>query len=896
MSLWRQLTRGLRVLGNRKVADREIADEVNYYLQESTEAFLAQGLSPDEARRAARVQLGSATAVREQVREYGWENRIERFFADLRYAARRLRKTPGFTVTSVLTLALGIGASTAIFAVIDGVLLKPLPYPHSDQLVALLHTAPGLNIPEMNLAASLYFTYREENRVFQDVAMWTNDSWTVTGMGLPEEVTGLTVSDGFLGVLRVQPALGRGFKAADENPNGERTVMLSDGYWKSRFGADRGVIGRRIRLDGNAYTVIGVLPPTFQFLDRKISLVAPFRIERSEVRLISFCCQGIARLKPGITVAQANADVARMLPMAPSKFALNPGWSPNAFADARFAPRLRFLKDVFVGDIARTLWVLMAAVGILLAIACANVGNLLLVRADGRQQEFATRAALGAGWGRLARELLVESTMVGLIGGAQGLAIAYGSLHVLVTSDVPHLPRVQDISIDPSVLLFALILSLASGLLFGLIPVFRYARPQVASGLRSGGRLLTNSRERHRARRALLIAQTALALLLLVGSGLMIRTFLVLRHVEPGFSGAAEIETVRTGIPETQIKEPKRVVRIEEQILRKIESLPGVSNVAITSSLPLEGGENEAVFVEGQQYAEGSIGPVRRFKYVSPGYVAAIGSHLIAGRDFTWSELYKQTPVILVSENMARELWSDPHSAIGKRIRVTLKDDWREVIGVVADLHDDGVDRKAPDIAYWPLLLKNFQSDPEFLIRGVAYLIRTPRAGSAGLRREIQQAVESVNPSLAVTDIKTLDAVYEQSLGRTSFALVLLAIAGGMALLLAVVGIYGVISYSVAQRTREVGIRIALGASLPEVTGLFIRDGLATCAIGAALGLIAAFISTHLMKSLLFEVSPADPATYIAASVALTVAAFFGSYLPARRTARVDPAEALRAE
>ena len=895
MSLWRQLTRGVRVLGNRRAADQEIADEVSHYLEEAAAAFVARGLSPDEALRAARLELGNATAIREQVRWYGWENRIDTLFADMRYAARRLAANPGFTAVSVLTLALGIGASTAIFSVINGVLLKPLPYAHSEQLVALFHTAPGIKIEKLFLAASLYFTYSEENRVFQDVGMWMSGAWTVTGFAEAEKVPGLSATNRFLSALGVQPAFGRGFTASDEDPNSERTVMLSDGYWRSRFGGDRSVLGRRILLDGNAHAVIGVLPPSFQFMNRKVSLVVPLRFSRAEVRLISFCCQGIARLKPGVTLAQADADVARMLPMAPAKFAMNPGFARNAFTDARISPRLRFLKDDLVGDIGDTLWVLMGTVGIVLSIACANVANLFLVRADGRRQEFAIRAALGAGFGRMARELLLECVLLGSAGGALGLAFAYAALRLLVASELPNLPRIHEISVDPTVLAFTLGVSLAAGLLFGLIPVYKYARPQLSAALCSGSRSLTGSKDRHRARSLLVVVQVALALVLLVGSGLMFGTFRALRHVDPGFSAAAELETMRIAIPVTQVKEPEHAIRMQEAILRKIEALAGVSTVGMISTIPLEGGSDNPVYAEDHSVPEGGVPPIRRFKHVSPGYISAIGSRLVAGRDLTWTDLYNRAPVVLVSESMAREHWRDPRAAVGKRIRTTLRDDWREVIGVVADRHDNGVDQKAPTIVYWPLLQKSFAAR-DVAVRSVAYVIRTPRAGTAGLRQEIQQAVASVNPDLPVADVKTLESAYDRSLARTSFTLALLATAGTMALLLGVVGIYGVISYSVAQRTREIGIRIALGAPRHEVTGLFVRYGVVMSGIGAICGLTAALALTRLMKSVLFEVSPTDPVTYVAAAAGLILAALFSSYLPARRAALVDPVEALRAE
>ena len=896
MSIWRQLGRGFRALANRRSADRDIADEVESYLDEAAAALVARGLSPGEARRAARASCGNATVVREQVRSYGWENAITAPLSDLRYAARRLRGSPGFTAVSVLTLALGIGAGAAIFSVIDGVLLKPLPYPHSERLVALRHTAPGINIADLNIAPSLYFTYREENRVFQDIGMWSGDTTSVTSLAEPGEVPCLVVTNRFLPLLGVEPALGRAFAASDDDPGSERTVMLSDGYWKSRFGGDRSVIGRRVMLDGNAYNVIGVLPPSFQFLNTEVSLLLPLRIHRAEVRLFNFCCQGIARLKPGVTLAQANADIDRMLPMAPAKFPINPGLNPSMFADARIGANVRPLKDVLIGDIGNTLWVLMGTVGIVLLIACANVANLLLVRTDGRRQELAVRAALGAGWGRIARELLLESAMLGVAGGALGLALAYSALRVLAAYGPANLPRIHEISIDLSVLAFTLGISLGGGLLFGLIPVFKYARPHLSSALRGGGRSLSASKERHRARSLLVVVQVALALVLMVGSGLMIRTFQALRRVDPGFSGAPGIQTLRISIPEAQVKEPERVLRMEEEILRKIEALPGVSAAAMANALPLEGGSNNSVYAESAAAREGATPATRRYKAVSPGYLRAMGSRLIAGREFTWAETYSQTPVAMVSENMARELWQTPRAALGKHIRLTLKDDWREVVGVVADLRDNGVDQKPPAIAYWPLLQRHGGSSQPGVERSVVFVVRTPRAGSGSLFQELQQAVASVNPNLPLADVKTLESVYDRSLARTSFTLVLLAIAGGMALLLGLVGIYGVISYSVSQRTREIGIRLALGAPLPDVTGLFVRHGLVLSGIGAACGLTAALAMTRLMKSLLFEVSPADPLTYAGVAAGLILAAALASYLPARRATRVDPVETLRAE
>ncbi len=744
--------------------------------------------------------------------------------------------------------------------------------------MALRHTAPGIHTNNLNLSAALYFTYSEENQAFQQVAMWTTGSATITGLAEPEQVPVLRVTHGFLPALEVQPALGRRFTALDDSPAGERTVILTDAWWKARFGGDPSILGRRILIDGNASEVIGILPPSFAFMDRRFSLLLPERLDRAAVPLISFCCQGIARLKAGVSLAQASADVARMIPMAPAKFRLNPGASAAGYRNTRIGPNLRFLKDELVGDVGRTLWVLMATVGIVLLIACANGANLLLVRADGRRQELSIRAALGAGWKRIARDLLLESALLGVAGGACGLALAYGALRALAALGPEHLPRIHEIRIDPIALAFTLGTSLAAGLLFGLIPVWRYARPHLSEGLR-GGRSLSASRQRHHARNVLIAVQVALAMVLLVSSGLMIRTFQALRRVDPGFSRPQEVETFRVSIPDTQVRDAEMVIRTEEAVLRKIQSLAGVSAVGMVDTLPMDPGSTHPLYAEDQTPNDGSVPVIRRFKMVAPGYAAAVGSRLIAGRDITWAETYSQAPVALVSENLAREWWRDPRAAIGKRIRTALTDDWREVVGVLQDVHDDGIDQRSPAMVYWPLWQKNW-AGPGYVIRSVAFVIRTPRAGTAGLRRELQQAVAAVNAGLAVADVQTLETVYDRSLARASFTLALLAVAAGMALLLALVGIYGVVSYSVSQRNREIGIRLALGAAIGEVIGLFVRQSLALSAVGAACGLAVALVLTRLMKSLLFEVSPVYPLTYAAALAGLILAAALASYLP----------------
>ena len=815
----------------------------------------------------------------------------------LRHILRRLSHTPMFTAIAVATLAIGIGANTAIFSVIEGVLLKPLPYPQSGKLVALDHTAFGDNIAHAGMAPFLYFTYREENHTLEDVGMWDTGSVTVTGLAEPEQVNEVDVTDAILPLLRIQPLLGRVFSRADDSPGSPETVILTYGYWEMRFGGDASVIGRNMLINGRPMRIIGVLPQAFRFLDVKGSVLLPMRKDRTKVFLGNFSFQAIARLKPGVTPTQATADMGRMIPIALDGFPSPPGYTKSMFVEAKLAPLAEPLKQSVVGDTRGVLWVLMGTIGMVLLIACANVANLLLVRADGRRQELAIRAALGAGWGQIARELLMESMILGVLGGAAGLALAYGALQLLVAIAPANLPRIDSISIDVPVLLFTLAVSLAAGLLFGIIPVLKHAGPQLALALRAGGRTLSQSKERHHARNVLVVVQVALALVLLIGSGLMIRTFQTLKHVQPGFTGPEQVQTLRISIPESQVKDETQVMREEQAIMEKIAAIPGVSSVAVTSLIPMtSSGWQDGLFAQDHVYSESQIPPLRHFKFNSPGLLKTMGNSLVVGRDFTWTDVYEKRPVAMVSENLARELWHEPGAAIGKRVRESLKAPWREVVGVVSDERDSGVDQKAPTIVIWPVLIDNFSGNKTFVWRSLSYIVRSPRTGSKGFLDEISRAVWSVNPNLPVANVHTLQEIYTKSLARTSFTLVMLAIAGAMALLLGVVGIYGVISYSVSQRTREIGIRMALGARKDELMRMFVGQGLRLALIGVACGLLAAVGLTRLMKSMLFEVKPLDPITFATVALGLVLAAALASYLPALRATAVDPMEALRAE
>jgi putative ABC transport system permease protein len=817
--------------------------------------------------------------------------------AHLKFTLRRLRRAPLFTAITLLTLAVGIGANTAIFSVVNGVLLKALPYPDPGALVGVWQTAPGLGFDNLNASPATYFTYREEGRSFDDIGLWQSWSTTVTGLAEPERVDTLAVTDAVLPLLAIQPLHGRLFVPDDDQPHHAQTVILSYGYWQRRFGSDPAAIGRSLTINGRPCEIIGVMPESFRFLDRHPDLFLPLQLDRNDVFVGNFSYQALARLKPGVTIEQANADVARMLPMQLDKFRMAPGISVQMFEDAHLGPNVRPLKQDVVGDIGKILWVLMAAVGIVLFIACANVANLLLVKAEGRQQEFAIRAALGASWPAIARELLYETLTLGLIGGALGVGLAYAGLRLLVYLSPANLPRLDQIAIDPPALLFAVAISLLCGLLFGLVPVFKHARPRLSAALRGGSRTFSEGRERHRTQRALVVVQVALALVLLAGSGLMIRTFQALRRVQPGFSNPEQILTLRISIPDAEVPQPERVARIENEILDKISAIPGVSSAALSNSVTMDGGNNnDPVWVEDQAGSGTKLPPVRRYKHLSPGYFQTLGNPILVGRDFTWTDIHEMRPVVIVSENFASEYWKQPAAALGKRIRETTTGTWREIIGVVGPEHDNGVAQKAPAIVYWPLLKANFWGDRVDVQRGPAVLIRSSRTGTESFFQEVRKAVWSVNSSLPLANVQTVQEIYNHSMARTSFTLVMLAIAASMALLLGVVGIYGVISYSITRRTREIGIRIALGASQEKVRAMFLRQGLLLAGLGVAAGIAAAVPLTRLMSALLYEVSPLDPMTYGGVSLAIVAACQLATYIPARRATRVEPVEALRVE
>ncbi len=894
----------LKQLFTRRRRYDDIAVSIEEHIEERVDELVSAGTPRKQAEQMARREFGNVGLMEQRSREAWQWPLVESVLADLRFAFRRLRKSPGFAATVLLTLAIGIGANTTVFSVVNSVLLKPLPYPDSGQLAALWLNAPGAGglanfTNGLQLSSSMYLTFSERNRTFQSIGIWSPGLSNVTGVAEPEEVRANGISGGVLEALAVPPMLGRWFSSADQAPRGAKTVMLGYGYWQRRFGGDRGVIGRSIQVDAETRTIVGVMPRGFRLVDQDFDLLLPLALDRTNQRLAGFGFNGIGRLRPGVSLAQADADIARLILVWMDSWSNGPGTNPHYYDTWRIAPNFRSLKQQVIGNIGSVLWVVMATVGLVMLIACTNVANLLLVRAESRHHELSIRAALGAGRARIARELLLESLLLGLLGGVLSLAVAYAGLRLLVAIGPVDLPRLSEVSLGAGSFAFAFVLSVFSGLLFGSIPALKYARTQASAMMGGANRTASAGRAQQRSRNVLVIAQVAMALVLLVSALLMIRTFAALRNVDPGFKDAAHVQTVNIWIPNLLASDPHTVARMQREIADKLAAIPGVSTAGYAAALPMDGNDPDwdELGVEFKNY-EGGEPPLRLFNFVSPGYFQAMSTHLVAGRDFTWDDLNNVRPMVIVSENFARESWGSASAAIGKRVHKYQNSPWQEVIGVVEDVRVHGVDEKAPFLVYWPAMFYDrFAPNPELDgLRFVTFVLHGSRTGTTGFLGQMQQAVWSVNANLPLASVQTMQELYSRSMARTSFTLIMLAIAGAMALALSIIGIYGVLSYSVSQRTREIGIRLALGAQKGALQWIFVRSALMLTAAGVVIGLVAAAALMQLMKTLLYGVNPLDPVSFLAVPLILAAAAALASYLPARRAAAVDPVVALRAE
>ncbi len=879
MRLRRVIIHRLRSLFRGSHANADLQREIDLHFEQLVKEAMACGMSESEARIAARREFGPVESTKEKCRDMRRVNLIENFVRDVQYALRMIRTKPGFSVPALVSLALGIGANIAIFSVVNAILIRPLPYPEPEKLVGVFNSAAfaSLFINDWPLTLEMYPAYKENARSFEEFGVWTLGVATVTGVADPEQVATVTMTHGVLRALGVGPYLGRWFSSSDEMQGSQKTVILSYKYWRRRFGGDERVLGRSVLIDFVPYQVIGIMPRGFEFLNLDPDVFLAQSVVSGAPGSQDADQSGLAKLKPGVTLAQANQDMARVL----SIWGAGDSRRGKVLQGLRVKPNVHPLKQDVVGDVGAVLKILMGALAMVLLLVCTNVANLVLVRAQARRDEFAIRAALGAGWGQIARQVIIESLALAALGGAMGLAFAYVGLRLLVTHGPAALPRVGEISIDSTSVLFALACSLLSGILFGLTAFMK-------SGLKArvqNARVASQSAEQLRAQNALVIAQVAIALVLLIGAGLLVRSFLALNAVRPGFTHPEQIQTIRLFIPEAQLGGRERVAQMQADLLHNVAAIPGVTAVGFATALPLEleYKNGNPVSVEGKAPVGGA--PNRTIKSISPGLFAALGARLIAGRDFTWDDRLSKRGVAIVSENMARENWGDPPNALGKRIRIGADSPWSVIIGVAENVYDDGVDKRPPAIVYFPGVR-----------RSVTFAIRSSRAGTEGLRREITAKVHAVDASLPLGQVRTLRDLYRLTMARRSFALALLGIAAAMAVTLSIIGVYGILAYAVEQRRREISIRVAVGAEPWTIKALFLREGVIVMCIGGAIGLASAGGLSLWMTTLLFGVKPFDPLTYGFSGVVILAAALAASYVPARKAASLNPIEALRAD
>lgn len=876
MSWLRELWWRLRALIPGRAMDRRLAEELQFHLDELTRANGVDDAT--EARRLAHIQFGGLDQVKEATRDEWDAGRLGDTLRDVRFGARALRRSAAFSATALVTLALGNGSATLVFAVIQSVLLKPLPYADPHELISIWNAPADRARPsEFPLSATQYFTYRDGNRALAHLGLWSTGTANVTGGAQPVEARALRVTAGTFDALGVSPALGRWPTPQDDTPGAEPTVVLSHRYWRQHFG-DVSPLGRVVNVDSRPRTIIGVMPASFRFLDHDPDIALPLQLNRAELVLGSFNYFAIARMRPGLTSSDVASDLHRLSGVWLESWPAPPGFDRDAMDQA---PTVRSLRTEVIGNAGGALWALLGAAVLVLVIAYANVANLVLLRSAGRRTELAIRAALGAGSFRIATVLFAEGALLGLTGGAVGLGLAALGLQLLVVAGPGDLPRIGEIGIDRVTLLTAFGLSVTGGILFGLLPVARALREPLAavvSGSQRGG---TSDPSQQRVRHALIVVQVSLAFVLLIGSGLMMRTFIALMSVDPGFRDAGSVQMFRIMISRPLEPDPERALHLQRDISARVASVPGVTAASFGSAGPLEPFISaNTVLVENQPTERPAT---RRFKFVAPGYFGTIGTRLVAGREFSWTDIDERRPVSMVSAALAREIWGDARLALGRRIRESPAGAWREVVGVVADVFDDGVHASPPPTAYWPVLMENFEGDAVRIRRSVTMVLRTERAGTEELLKEVQRAVWSVDRNLPLAHVQTLKSIYDRSLARTSFLLLVLGTASALALILGLVGIYGISAYGVQTRRREIGIRIALGAQPGELVGRFVRHGLLLAALGAVLGIGVASVGTQVLATVLFAVEPFDPLTYAGVALLLLAAACVASYVPARK-------------
>jgi predicted permease len=824
------------------------------------------------------------------------------FLSPIRYAWRSLRRTPVFTVTAVLTLAIGVGAVTAIFAVVDGILLRPLPYGHPEQLVGAWHDLPPLSLKHTEQTSATYFTYKRFAHTISGIAAYDEGSANVAdprGSIEPRRLAAGFLSADVIPLLEVPPRLGRSFSAAEDLPNGPSVVMISEGLWRSRFGGDPGIIGRTLDVSGTSHEIIGVMPKSFRFPSSDTQIWLPLGLDPNAPFPGGFNYDAIARLKPGVTIADAQRDFRSVLPrVVEASPMMAPGVTTQMLLEqAQPQPVLTPMRDDVVGGIANTLWIVAATAALLLVVACANVANLVLVRADGRQRELAVRAAIGAGGSHGLVHFLAESALLARLAAVFGLAIAALGIRLLVTTGPVELPRLAEVRVDGTVVAFTFAVTVLITLACSIIPALRFSRTELVSSLREGGRGGTSGRARQRVRGALVAAQIAVALVVLSGSGLLIRTFRELHAVKPGWD-AEKVATFWLSPPQSRYPGDSAVTRFYAQLTQRVAALPGVRAVGVTSRLPLEehGQNTSPIWVEGDPSAQSKIPPLQLLITTDSGYFGAMGIPLLAGRTFLSLDARQDGYDAIVNQVTAEHFWHDAtgRAAIGKRFQTLPHGPWYRVVGVVGSVRDSSLQTPPAPTVYFA---EAPAADTSFgqMARMMGLVVRT--AGDpVSVVRPVQSVVHELDPTLPLFDVKPMSEVVRSSLAQLSFTMLIIGVAAAVTLLLGAIGLYGVIAYVATLRTRELGVRVALGATPGEIAGMVTRQGIALTIVGIVAGLALFALVARFIRSLLFGVAPGDPLTLIAVSLVLVAIAALASWIPARRASKVDPMIALRAE
>jgi len=889
MSLLRNIASGLRSLFRKEQVDRELDAELRAYQEMAAEEKIKDGMSRKEALRAVRLERGTVEVSKEIVRSGGWESFVEACWQDLRYAARTLRKSPGFTSVAVLTLALGIGANTAIFSVVNAVLLRPLPYKDSGRLVQLIGHDQKRGVDFDWVSFPNFHDWTEQSKAFQYMAAYKFHAFNLTHVSQAQMLFGIKASANLLTTLGADPILGRNFRPEEDEPGRDHEVILSYDTWTQSFGADPQIIGKALTLSDELYTVIGVMPAKFNFPPtvpvtsslptRKTQFVAPLGIAFNPTQRDWNMLGVIARLKSDVTIEQARADMGTV--------AHNPQLQYPA-EDGGVTVRVEPLLNQVVGDVRDALWIFLAAISLVLLVACANVTSLLLARSTIRQREIALRASLGASRPRLIQQLLTESLLLALVGGALGVLLAYAGTLLLPRLSPNNVPRLGDIAIDGQVLAYTFVVSILTGVIFGVAPSLGTSRADVSQPLKGQGRTSTSSAKQSRLRSALVVSEVAVSLALLIGAGLVLKSFVRLQRVDPGFR-SDKLLTVWTTLSETKYPLQQRVA-FYEQIWEHIRRLPGVKSVGAIDDLPLTGIHGGGPFtIEGHPTESDNDAPDAYRCTVSVDYFETMGIPLLQGREFTERDRDGALPVLIVNETAARRYWPG-RNPVGSRLSFTTgrtQPNWLEIAGVVKDVLHDGLDLPAKPTIYLPFL----RDPPAFVVTAVRTDI-----DPAGLISPVRDAIAQVDKDQPVMMSRTMTDILADSIAERRFNTVLIVAFGVLALMLAMVGVYGLMAYIVMQRTHELGVRIALGAERSDVMKLVLGRGLQLTVIGVAFGIAMALILTRFLSKLLFDVPETDPVTFIAVSLCLGGIALLACYLPAKRAMRVDPIVALRYE